>query len=69
MKEVITIQETHKTFKLQSVLSIMLVIAGFIALLAFVDASPLVSLITLLSIFGGMVWHIVNRVRIWWNHK
>lgn len=67
----VTTQRTAKTFKLQSVLSALLIMVG--VLMALTAGGPEGDQSTLvwgclLALFG-FGWRIVNRVRIWWNHE
>lgn len=60
-----TIQETSKKFKFQSFISLLIAAIGFVLLVSSEIASD-----AALSLFTiGMVWYIVNQVRIWWHHK
>jgi len=63
----VTIEKTAKKFKLQSLLSGLLVISSF---LFFANAgnSPACAGIGMLTFFVGATWYIVNKIRIWWNH-
>lgn len=65
-----TIQETSKKFKLQTLISVSLIIIGFIWLIL-VSNNPQSepSSAPGLLIFIGFVWYIINRFRIWWHHK
>lgn len=65
-----TVQETSKKFKLHSLISVTLVIIGFIWLFATANNPPSeASNIPLLPITVGLIWYIVNRFRVWWHHK
>lgn len=65
-----TIQGTAKKFKLQTLLSITLLIIGFVWMIT-ISSVPQeeVSPVPGLLIFIGIVWYLVNRFRIWWHHK
>jgi len=66
----VTTQRTAKTFKLQSVLSALLIMVGVIMALQVDPNSTDSSVVVwgcLLALFG-FGWRIVNRVRVWWNH-
>lgn len=69
-QQYITTQRTAKTFKLQSLLSGLLIFIGVIMALQ-VDPNSTDSTVVvwgcLLALFG-FGWRIVNRVRVWWNH-
>jgi uncharacterized membrane protein YvbJ len=65
-----TVQETSKKFKLQSLISVVLIIIGFVWMLnlsqnSASEPSPIPGIL----IFVGFFWYIVNRFRIWWHHK
>jgi len=65
-----TIQETSKKFKLQTLISVSIIIIGVVWLMAVKDdpqSEP--SVMPGLLIVVGSVWYIVNRFRIWWHHK
>ncbi len=65
-----TIQETSKKFKLQTLISVSLIIIGVVWVWisrSTQSGEPLV--IPLLMIVIGLVWYLVNRFRIWWHHK
>lgn len=65
-----TVQETSKKFKLQSILSVLLIIIGFVMLSAtggVSNSEP--SIFPVLFIAVGLIWFLVNRFRIWWHHK
>lgn len=61
-----TVQETSKKFKLQSLMSTALFVIGMVWLMN-VDSES--KGIPALLIFVGIVWHLINRVRVWWHHK
>ncbi|MFT5234775.1 MAG: putative membrane protein YvbJ [Shewanella sp.] len=68
--QVKTVQETSKKFKLQTLLSVLLLIIGFFLAISLSNgpqSEP--SAIPGLLIFIGLIWYIVNRFRIWWHHK
>lgn len=65
-----TIQGTSKKFKLQSVLSVALIIFGGMWLTISAKtpgATP--SGTAMLLVVIGLFWYAINRVRIWWHHK
>ncbi len=65
-----TVQETSKKFKLQSLISVLLIIIGVVWVIAVSNgpqSEP--SALPGLIIFIGLIWYIVNRFRIWWHHK
>lgn len=59
----VTIQTTSKSLKLQSVLSLLLMLIGAIWLILAPGVVP--ALVTI----AGATWKVVNRVQIWWRHK
>jgi len=65
-----TVQETSKKFKLQTLISVSLIIIGVVWLIS-VSNNPQSepSAMPGLFIFIGLVWYIINRFRIWWHHK
>lgn len=63
-----TMQETSKKLKLQSVLSVSLMGLGVILIGATKDGGD-PSTAGPLMLGGGLMWFIVNRIRIWWHHK
>lgn len=65
-----TVQETSKKFKLQTLISVSLIIVGVVWLITvFNNPQSEPSAIPGLLIFVGFIWYIVNRFRIWWHHK
>lgn len=64
-----TVQETSKKFKLQSILSLVLVIVSGFWLYFSAEALNEPSELALQLLSAGIIWHIVNRIRIWWHHK
>lgn len=68
-----TTQETSKKFKLQSIISVMLIVIGICWLITVggADTAPEPGSLTvpgwMLTI--GLLWYLVNRFRIWWHHK
>lgn len=62
-----TIQETSKKFKLQTILSVFCLIIGFVWLIGV--QTPEEKSTPGALIFIGIVWYVVNRIRIWWHHK
>ena len=64
-----TIQETSKKFKLQTLISVSLIIIGVIWVIPMVNAPQSNPTIPILLICIGLIWYIVNRFRIWWHHK
>ncbi len=65
-----TVQETSKKFKLQTLISVSLIIVGIVWLFT-ISSEPNneSSGIPGLLIFIGLVWYVINRFRIWWHHK
>jgi len=64
----VTIEKTAKKFKLQSLLSGLLIIVSFI-LIANGGKSQTYAGVGVLTFLVGATWYIVNRIRIWWNHS
>jgi len=66
-----TTQGTAKRFKIQGLFATALIIIGIVWLITAVNANPEGSG----SDYGagiltvGILWYIVNRVRIWWHHS
>lgn len=66
-----TIQETSKKFKLQTLLSVALIIGG-ILWVASISGDPAQeddAGKAGIVIMAGLLWYIINRFRIWWHHK
>jgi len=61
---VYTTQGTYKTFKAQKVISTAIMIIGFIMIMAEPTSTAAIALFLI-----GLVWYVVNRIRIWWNHS
>lgn len=71
-KETTTVEQTGKRFKLQSLLSVTMIIIGLSwFFVVYSVESPTPPDVTIPSwLLGiGFVWYIVNRIRIWWNHS
>jgi len=73
-----TIQKTSKKFKIQTLLSTFLIIIGIIwGMIIICGQSQLqepqqnYNLVVVPSLFFniGIIWYIINRIRIWWHHK
>ena len=56
------VELTSKPLKLQSALSSIMLILGLVLLLT--EAAPL----GILLIVIGLIWQVITRIRIWWNH-
>jgi len=56
------VELTSKPLKLQSALSSIMLIFGLVLLLT--EAAPL----GILLIAIGLIWQVITRIRIWWNH-
>lgn len=72
MKDVtyVTTQLTAKKFKLQSLLSALMILIGVSMVIHGSGPEGSESTVVwgcLIALFG-FGWRIVNRVRIWWNH-
>lgn len=61
-----TIQETGKKFKLQTLISVSLIIIGFVWMF---NADPQSTGMPALVTSLGIMWYVINRFRIWWHHK
>lgn len=66
--QLVTIQETSKKLKLQTLISVAVVIVGVVWAMGQSESSE-PSGIPAILIFSGLVWFIVTRIRIWWHHK
>lgn len=66
-----TIQETSKRFKLQSLLSVLVIALGVVFMFeqSKAPSDEQSSGIPAMLIFFGLTWYLINRFRIWWNHK
>jgi uncharacterized membrane protein YvbJ len=63
-----TIQETSKALKSHTLVSVVLIIVGFVSMMAVANAhqEPQISL----GIFiFGLIYYAITRYRIWWHHK
>lgn len=73
MKDVmyVTTQLTAKRFKLQSLLSVLMILVGLSMVIHGSGAEADQSMVVwgCLLVLVGFVWRVVNRVRIWWNHE
>ena len=65
----VTTQETSKKFKLQTIISIVLMVWGLAGIFTPSPADSSPSMIYPLMLTAGFVWYVVNRFRIWWYHK
>ena len=67
-----TVQLTSKKLKLQSLISAVLAVIGFIWLMIATNTAPEgeeLSAWPSLLLTVGVIWFLVTRVRIWWHHK
>jgi len=64
-----TIERTAKRLKLNTLLSAICCVVGII-IMANGDsrADSAAGPIGLLVLFVGLIWFVVTRIRIWWNH-
>lgn len=63
-----TVQETSKKFKLQTLISVaLMIIAIVIGVGEDVDQDTLRG--ASICFVVGFFWYIINRMRIWWHHK
>lgn len=66
-----TVQETSKKFKLQTLMSVSMIVVGILWVAASSDpettqhSSPIPAFMVMV----GFIWYVVNRFRIWWHHK
>ncbi|MCP5017616.1 MAG: hypothetical protein GY938_20445 [Ketobacter sp.] len=63
-----TIQETSKRFKLQILISILLMAFGFLIGMGEAQMGNDSSTPFGVAAFG-LLWYVVTKFRIWWNHK
>ncbi len=63
--EAITIQETSKKLKLQTLMSACLIIIGVIITVCINRNSYEPAVIPSLIVLSGFFWFITNRIRIW----
>lgn len=67
-----TIQKTHKKFKAHGLIAfVMLCLGIYLTSLGMNAEDPSPGLVMsgpLLSVVG-IVWYIINKIRIWWNHS
>ena len=71
----VTIEKTGKSLKLQQLLSLGMIVLGFVIVVSSVAASEpgtkTVSSATTagsMTLVGGLLWRVVTSIRIWWNH-
>ena len=68
-----TTQETSKKFKLQTLISVLLMIIGGVWVIVLssepdaLEQGDMSAPTWMLTI--GVIWYLVNRFRIWWHHK
>lgn len=67
-RQVVTIEKTSKSLKLQLVISKYLFVFGLVG--AFMVLSEESARATLLNICWALSgsWYLITRLRIWWNH-
>ena len=66
--QVKTIEETSKKFKLQSLLSIFLMLLS-ILIATNSDGSEGTMRLAAWLLVIGFTWYLVNKCRVWWHHK
>lgn len=59
-----TIQETGKILKLHSVISIIIFIIGFFIIINNGESEA-----GKYMFFGGIIYYMITKIKIWWNHK
>ena len=71
----VTIEKTGKSLKLQQLLSLGTILLGFgIAAIAIAARPPESKEVSSAVVWGstmfagGLLWRVVTRIRIWWNH-
>lgn len=70
VEDVQTIQQTSKRFKKQIIVAVLLLIGGIIVIAIAADAKKYgLAGVGILATILGVVWYIIVRLRIWWNHK
>lgn len=69
-KPVQTIELTSKRYKLQLVLSVLLIIVGIVAMIYSYNSKGQSSagVWGILSVVFGFIWFLTTRIVIWWNH-
>lgn len=70
--ELTTTQETSKRLKTHILLSLALFLVGFVAIIVVSgseEAGEAPSVAPFLIMFGGLMWFIVTKFRVWWHHK
>lgn len=63
-----TIQETGKKLKLHTLISLAIICAGVVMMIAN-NEGPEGRATPLLLIVLGFIWYFITRIRIWWHHK
>lgn len=65
-----TIELTSKRFKKQQLIAAAVTFIGvFIMVMSSVNNSSGGSTFGALLMFGGLIWSVVVRTKIWWHHK
>lgn len=61
---------TSKRLKLQTLLAAATIVIGFVVIMnTSASSSVASSVIGTLMLLVGLVWLVITRIRIWWNHK
>ncbi|WP_404397927.1 zinc ribbon domain-containing protein [Idiomarina loihiensis] len=68
-KKLTTTQLTAKSLKLQGLISLVIVIVGFYIIITGDASDESTSIWPPLITFLALVWWVITRIRIWWNHK
>lgn len=71
-QKTILVERTSKRLKMQTLLSILTLLAGIVLTLLGAtaeNASPVILTAGVVGILCGLVWLAVTKCRVWWNHQ
>lgn len=67
------IELTNKKYKIQKIYIILLLVIGFLITGATMNTNPDLQTIGqgigLFCILGSIIWAIIVKIQIWWNHR
>jgi len=64
-----TTQATSKRLKLQTLISTVMILVGFVMVYAAYDLGHDTFPTGSILMAAGFVWFVVTRIRIWWHHS
>jgi hypothetical protein len=68
-KKPATIELTSKKLKKQKIYSVVLFLLGIIIAIWDRNKRPFLYISGFIMIFSGVIWYVITRVRIWWQHR